>query len=445
VSDRELRELERRWRESGSPEDRQRWLLARQRLSGKSEVLLLTEDALAERGAEWFRAQLPEALAAAAARPAYDVEQARWTVEGLLQMAFGPIALSPSGYDRPQLDLSDPLPAAEALLSEHETYVRVLLELVERWPQDPSGALAVLAERVAELTHADDSWYYDVGQSTAELLRLLGMEQPDEDALELVAEFAFTSWVLRPGDARRFGAMGTLTVAASRLASRYPSYDVPHPGTQEWRPVLPEALAREALAPHLLATLSLSWDSPPSLPTVAWRETAALEAYQQRFDGPAHGDDPLRAQRFAAALARVRALADGEQALTFGDLVAIQGDVLGEPATVRTAPALAKEGAETYAWFPAFESLVRAKLDADLADGCPPLAKAARLYLDLIYLHPFEDGNARAARLALELVLRRAGLPTPALAPLVRFPKPAGDASAYRRFLEALAAGVDQA
>ena len=38
-------------------------------------------------------------------------------------------------------------------------------------------------------------------------------------------------------------------------------------------------------------------------------------------------------------------------------------------------------------------------------------------------MHPFEDGNARAARIWLELMLRRARLPTPALSPLIKWPK----------------------
>jgi hypothetical protein len=37
-------------------------------------------------------------------------------------------------------------------------------------------------------------------------------------------------------------------------------------------------------------------------------------------------------------------------------------------------------------------------------------ARAARSSLDLGFLHPFDDGNARAARVALDFVLTRAGL-----------------------------------
>ncbi|MFE0725841.1 Fic family protein [Streptomyces rochei] len=40
---------------------------------------------------------------------------------------------------------------------------------------------------------------------------------------------------------------------------------------------------------------------------------------------------------------------------------------------------------------------------------CPP-SRAARAYLDILFFHPFEDGNARAAMLALAFVLAREGV-----------------------------------
>ena len=48
----------------------------------------------------------------------------------------------------------------------------------------------------------------------------------------------------------------------------------------------------------------------------------------------------------------------------------------------------------------------------------------------------------RAARLGLEYVLRRARLPTPALAPLVMLPKPPGDAAGYERCVRVVAQGI---
>jgi len=50
------------------------------------------------------------------------------------------------------------------------------------------------------------------------------------------------------------------------------------------------------------------------------------------------------------------------------------------------------------------------------------------VYLDVGFLHPFEDGNARAAWLALDHVLTRAGLGPRAVEPLFGISRAADDA-----------------
>jgi Fic family protein len=36
-----------------------------------------------------------------------------------------------------------------------------------------------------------------------------------------------------------------------------------------------------------------------------------------------------------------------------------------------------------------------------------PVERALKLYLDILFFHPFRDGNSRVARIAMEYVLRR--------------------------------------
>ncbi|MGW0536586.1 Fic family protein [Streptomyces sp. NPDC003032] len=48
----------------------------------------------------------------------------------------------------------------------------------------------------------------------------------------------------------------------------------------------------------------------------------------------------------------------------------------------------------------------------------PLPSRAARAYLDVLLFHPFEDGNARAAMLALAFVLGRDGLSLDRVHPL---------------------------
>ena len=57
----------------------------------------------------------------------------------------------------------------------------------------------------------------------------------------------------------------------------------------------------------------------------------------------------------------------------------------------------------------------------------PAPARAARAYLDLCFFHPFSDGNARAARLALDHVLTRAGLLLYAVEPIFTLSRAAND------------------
>ncbi|MFF4367042.1 Fic family protein [Streptomyces sp. NPDC001594] len=79
----------------------------------------------------------------------------------------------------------------------------------------------------------------------------------------------------------------------------------------------------------------------------------------------------------------------------------------------RARPAFAKHGRERYGIAPG----TPARFDACLAEstrgaGEAPLplpARAVRAYLDVCFFHPFDDGNARCAFLALVFVLAREG------------------------------------
>ncbi|KOU15595.1 hypothetical protein ADK52_34995 [Streptomyces sp. WM6372] len=104
--------------------------------------------------------------------------------------------------------------------------------------------------------------------------------------------------------------------------------------------------------------------------------------------------------------------------LDFDLLRGWQQHVLGTPLPprFRSLPAFAKGGRERYGIGPN----TRARLDACLAESAktgggpgPSLtlpARAARAYLDVCFFHPFDDGNARAAFLAMVFVLAREGV-----------------------------------
>jgi hypothetical protein len=146
-----------------------------------------------------------------------------------------------------------------------------------------------------------------------------------------------------------------------------------------------------------------------------------------RRDGPVHDivtRDGPRAARLLAALAQARADAESGTALSFEVLSGWQRHVLGAAEVpFRSHPAFAKEGRERYGASPG----LRDDFDRCLAQahhtgpGLP--ARAARLYLDVCFFHPFDDGNARSAFLALTFLLAGAGITLDQVAPLRRIPR----------------------
>ncbi|MDK0520122.1 Fic family protein [Streptomyces sp. ML-6] len=152
-------------------------------------------------------------------------------------------------------------------------------------------------------------------------------------------------------------------------------------------------------------------DSSEEGPVVPARDGAAEDI--RAFDGAL---SPDRAEGLLTALELLRAEAARGASLDFELLQRWQQHVLGTPQLppFRDLPAFAKAGRERYGIGPD----TRARLDAclaesakDAAQGPVPLtARAARAYLDVCFFHPFDDGNARSAFLALVFVLAREGI-----------------------------------
>ncbi|MGC4094092.1 MAG: Fic family protein [Polyangiaceae bacterium] len=151
-----------------------------------------------------------------------------------------------------------------------------------------------------------------------------------------------------------------------------------------------------------------------------------LRFLEQRF----RGRDPTRFERMSQALALARSHALARQALGFDRLASWQNIVLGrERSPFRVTPAFAKQGRERYGvevlTESNFESCLR---DAD-AGEVPVCLRAARAYLDVLFFHPFDDGNARAASLTLDFILAREGILLDQVAPLFVVTRRADDAA----------------
>lgn len=128
----------------------------------------------------------------------------------------------------------------------------------------------------------------------------------------------------------------------------------------------------------------------------------------------------VRADRLLAGYALARADALGtRRPLDFGLMERWQRTVLGVPrAPFRTGDAYAKGGRERYALAPDTPAAFDRCLAQSAEPAVPAAARAARVYLDVAFFHPFADGNGRAALLALAFVLARADVTLAEVRPL---------------------------
>ncbi|MFF3174640.1 Fic family protein [Streptomyces sp. NPDC057900] len=175
--------------------------------------------------------------------------------------------------------------------------------------------------------------------------------------------------------------------------------------------------AKDSLADWLLIRPEISWPSWRGARLIS--EAPARDGFRNFYVASRGGQDSEGTTRVLTALDL--AFADAEQArsLTFALMAKWQRTVLGHDLVgFRTMPAFAKGGRERYGLAPdtqaRFERCLSESAQPDLAVP----SRAARTYLDILFFHPFQDGNARAAMLALAFVLAREGIPLDQVHPL---------------------------
>ncbi|MGW0709369.1 Fic family protein [Streptomyces sp. NPDC002643] len=118
----------------------------------------------------------------------------------------------------------------------------------------------------------------------------------------------------------------------------------------------------------------------------------------------------MRGDRLRAAWRSAREDAAAQRLLGFDLMAGWQQQVLGRPEIAfRSLPAFAKGGRERYGLHAGTsEEFDRCLAQATAVGTRVPLpARAARAYLDVCFFHPFDDGNGRAALLAMAFVLAR--------------------------------------
>jgi len=174
---------------------------------------------------------------------------------------------------------------------------------------------------------------------------------------------------------------------------------------------------QDALADWLRIRTQISW--PCWSGTRPDARAPARDGFRDFFATTRGSRDAEETERVLTALDL--AIADAEQGkrLSFDRMANWQRTVLhGAPADFHTVSAFAKGGRERYGLAPD----TRARFERCLSESAQPdlslPSRAARTYLDVLFFHPFEDGNARAAMLALAFVLTREAVPLDQVHPL---------------------------
>lgn len=255
-------------------------------------------------------------------------------------------------------------------------------------------AAAALVPVVLERTHAEDAWYATFAKVFGWYVESTG--HPLDPRIDAIVRGRFESWVEPSAEA-------THAVAAELGRTLADPPVLPPDDLAEWAKVRSRAFAQ---AP-VVEPLPLAWDGHAR--------------FIERHD---RARDPARADRMAQALAACRASAKRGERLDFELLSTLQALVLGvDSADLRTGDAFAKGGRDRYA----HDVGLRKRFEGWLAESndltTPAPVRAARVYLDVCFAHPFDDGNARAARLALDHVLTREGLVLRAVEPLFLVPR----------------------
>lgn len=270
--------------------------------------------------------------------------------------------------------------------------------------RDVERAAVRLVTLVVTRTGAEDAWYATFARLLAWYLESRGIDGASARVAE-VASGRFSSWVA-PDEATTQQACADIADVVAN-ASRGERVGAVTDALALWLKMRPSAFS-----------------SFQSARASAYEPIRAdgHRGYIHKVD---RAHDPERADAMEVALDACRASAERGEDLTFDRLAAWQGIVLGKagPAPFRSGEAWAKRGRERYG----IARDTRERFEQCLAganDGHDlVVVRAARAYLDVCFFHPFEDGNARAARLALDHVLTRHGLGLHTAEPLFLIPR----------------------
>ncbi|MEV0136748.1 Fic family protein [Dactylosporangium sp. NPDC050688] len=409
-----------------------------------------------ERAAEEARWAWQQAMDAALVEH-YEGWAAGWNAQMGGRTADGVLVLRWNGARDSITTPEETLEAVAGALLDWRAFLEDLAELFARHlplPAESSAAfvaweatVAALVAAVAARSGADEHWYPVCSLALKWFLDVAEVPGDGHDALvEAAVGGRFWSSV-SPQGAEVADAAESLAAALTGITPP-PDDAWPDIWPQDWPSWRSTELPAAARAPR----------TPPPVVVVpdtlaAWRRIrreARWEHATGHVEGPVRTHRDGIAEHFAkrgcrtvlAALALVREDANAGGPLTFARLQAWQQQVLGTTtAGFRTTSAWARAGRERYA----YRDDLPAAFEACLAEATDPLvplpSRAARVFLDVLFFHPFADGNARSAALALYFVLGSDGVVLARAAPLLMTRWSAADprgAEGLARFVAAL-------
>jgi hypothetical protein len=289
---------------------------------------------------------------------------------------------------------------------------------------DRSGSPAEIVERGAPVvfdivvtrTGSEDAWYATYQRAMGWLAETVVYDvERARELVDLVVEGSFRSWT-EPTPAVRDETFLELAVSVETLESAHVQVD----GLAAWLAIRPDAF----VGPPSSSPFATDDELQDRAPIAAGQD--GHERFIAERDGPR---DAERAARMTSALVLCRDAARHDLPLAFDLLAEWQAVVLdaSSPIEFRKATAYAKRGRERYP----VDATTHARFEhllGDAGDRAPIAVRAARAYLDICFFHPFSDGNARAARLAVDHVLAREGLALRDAKGIFTLSRAAGDA-----------------
>jgi prophage maintenance system killer protein len=167
--------------------------------------------------------------------------------------------------------------------------------------------------------------------------------------------------------------------------------------------------------------------------------TGVRDGYRHYLETFVRPRDPARAERLITVLALVREESTPQLVLNAARLAKWHQLAVGPSASaLRTTAAFAKNGRERYGMLEPFESTFSACVKQATDDRWSLSARATRVYFDVLFFHPFNDGNARLAALTLESVLARQRVRLSQVAPLFTVQRCAADPRGIELFMQLL-------